>query len=174
MQWHLFENHFYPFRLQSFAFAKGGSQEKCILKLNSNAFGKYEYGDWYNSLYEVLKQKQNFCKNVVVTGKALLFVISPFCTLHSICFNIGFWHGCFVWKCCVFNFCTFYSRSTVPFFEKNLGFSSFKIKVCRSLKRGANLKILSTSFLVEPMLFLLALKLNLWEESAFLCSEKNY
>ena len=29
-------------------------------------------------------------KNKVVSGKALLFVIGPFCTPHSICVNMGF------------------------------------------------------------------------------------
>ena len=43
-----------------------------------------------NSLYEVLKLKQSFWKNKVVTGKAPFFVISPFCTPHSICLNVGF------------------------------------------------------------------------------------
>ena len=43
-----------------------------------------------NSLYEVLKLKQNFRKNGVVTSKTLFFVIGPFCTSQSICFNIGF------------------------------------------------------------------------------------
>ena len=28
-------------------------------------------------------------KNKVVSGKALLFVIGPFCTPHSICVNMG-------------------------------------------------------------------------------------
>ena len=37
-----------------------------------------------NSLYEVLKVKQNFRKNEVVTGETPIFVIGPFCTHHSI------------------------------------------------------------------------------------------
>ena len=41
-----------------------------------------------NSLEEVLRLKQNFQKNKVVTGKTSLF--GPFYTHHSICFNIGF------------------------------------------------------------------------------------
>ena len=43
-----------------------------------------------NSLQEILKLKQNFQKNKVVTGKTPFFVMGPFCTHHSSCFNIGF------------------------------------------------------------------------------------
>ena len=43
-----------------------------------------------NFLYEVLKLKQNFRKNKVVTEKIPFFVIDPFCTPHSICLKIGF------------------------------------------------------------------------------------
>ena len=39
---------------------------------------------------EVLKLKQNFQKNKVVTGKTPFSVIGPFCSYHSICLNIGF------------------------------------------------------------------------------------
>ena len=41
-----------------------------------------------NSLEEVLKLKQNFQKNKVITGKTPFFVIGPFCTHHSIFLNI--------------------------------------------------------------------------------------
>ena len=44
-----------------------------------------------NSLYEVLKMKQNFRKIKIVTGKTSFFVIGPFCIHHSTCLNIGFW-----------------------------------------------------------------------------------
>ena len=43
-----------------------------------------------NSLKEVLKLKQNFQKNEVVTGKTPFFVIGPFRTHHSICLKIVF------------------------------------------------------------------------------------
>ena len=71
------------------------SQGKRTLIENFRAFEKYEYehlGGWYikTSLYEVLKLKQNFQKNKVVTGKTPCFVIGPFCTAHSVCLNIGF------------------------------------------------------------------------------------
>ena len=41
-------------------------------------------------LYEVLKLKQNFQKNKVVTGKTPFSVIGLFCSYHSICLNIGY------------------------------------------------------------------------------------
>ena len=56
-----------------------------------------------NSFKEILKLKQIFQKNKIVTGKTPLFVISSFCCLHSICLNIGFWESSFEWKWCVFN-----------------------------------------------------------------------
>ena len=37
-----------------------------------------------NSIAEVLKLKQKFQKNKVVTGKTPFFVIDPFCTHHFI------------------------------------------------------------------------------------------
>ena len=58
-----------------------------------------------NSLYEVLKVKQNFQKKTV-TGKTPFFVIGSFCIPHSICLSIGFWQSSFVYKCCVFNLST--------------------------------------------------------------------
>ena len=39
-----------------------------------------------------------FIKIKVVTGKTPFFVTGAFCTPHSICLNIGFWQGSFVWK----------------------------------------------------------------------------
>ena len=63
-------------------------------------FEKYEYGylgSWYikstlksTQINEVLKLKQNFRKNKVITDKTPFFVIDQFCTPHPICFNIGF------------------------------------------------------------------------------------
>ena len=50
------------------------------------------------SVYEVFKLKQNLQKNKVITSKALFFVTGPFCTHQSICYNIGFGYGIFVWK----------------------------------------------------------------------------
>ena len=51
-----------------------------------------------NSFLEVLKLKQNFQKNKLLTGKTPFFVIEPFCSHHFICLNIGFRYGNFVWK----------------------------------------------------------------------------
>ena len=42
------------------------------------------------------------CHLVLVCGKTPFFVIGQFYTPHSVCLNIGFWHG-FVWKYIVFN-----------------------------------------------------------------------
>ena len=61
---------------------------------NSSAYGKYDMDIWVvgtlnQLLKEVLKLKQNFQKNKVVTGRASFFVIGSFCTHHSICLNIG-------------------------------------------------------------------------------------
>ena len=60
-------------------------------------------GHEINFLYEVLKQKQNFRKAKIVTGKTPFFMISPSCTSRFICLSIGFWQGSFVEKCFVFN-----------------------------------------------------------------------
>ena len=51
-----------------------------------------------NSIAEVLKLKQKFQNNKVVTGKTPFFVVDPFCTHYFICFRIGFWYDSFVWK----------------------------------------------------------------------------
>ena len=54
---------------------------------------EYRYlGRWYikSTLYkEVLKLKENFQKNKVVTCKTPFFVVGPFCTNHSVCLNVG-------------------------------------------------------------------------------------
>ena len=41
-------------------------------------------------------------KNEIVSGKNPFVLIGPFYTPHSLCLNITFRQGCFVWKCCVF------------------------------------------------------------------------
>ena len=43
-----------------------------------------------NSFQEVLKLNLIFQKNKAVTGKTQLFVMSQFCSRHSICLSIGF------------------------------------------------------------------------------------
>ena len=56
-----------------------------------------EYGylrGWYikSTLYtRFLNWNKILEKKKVVTGKTLFFVIGPFCTPRSICFNICFW-----------------------------------------------------------------------------------
>ena len=72
-----------------------------------------------NQLFkEVLKLKQNFQKNKVVTGKAPFFVIGQFSTHHSICLNAGFWCGSFVWKWCMINLGAFNRKTILQSFEK--------------------------------------------------------
>ena len=60
-----------------------------------------------NSFLEVIKLKQNFQKNKLVTGKTPFFVTEPFSSHHFICLNIGFRYGNFVWKWCAFNLSAF-------------------------------------------------------------------
>ena len=79
-----------------------------------------------NSLYEVLKLKQNFRKNKVVAGKTSFFLIGPFCAPDSIFFNIGFWHSSFVWecwKCSAFILSTLNLKTVLQFCEKGFRFS---------------------------------------------------
>ena len=59
-----------------------------LLKIRIWTFGSLVHQ--INSFQEVLKLKQIFKKNKVVTGKTPLFVIGPFCSRHSISHNIGF------------------------------------------------------------------------------------
>ena len=76
-----------------------------------------------NPLHDLLKLEKFFQKNKDVIGKTLFSVIGPFCTPLSICLNIGFWQGNFVWKCFVFNLSTFNWKKILQFFEKDLHFS---------------------------------------------------
>ena len=68
------------------------------------AFGSFEHQK--NSFQEVLKTKQNFQKNKVITGKTPFFVI-------------GSWHGS-LWKWCIFNLSTFNYRQLLQFFLKKV------------------------------------------------------
>ena len=87
-----------------------------------------------NQLFkEVLKLKQNFRKNKVVTGKTPLFVIGPLCSHHFICLNIGFWYGSLVWKC-VFNL-SFQLKNGTPIFWKRFSFSRKSISKVKYWKR---------------------------------------
>ena len=66
--------------------------------------------------------EQIFQKNKVVTGKTALFVIGPFCSRYSICFNIGFRQSSFAWKLCVSSLSGFNWKKFLQFFEKGLRF----------------------------------------------------
>ena len=76
-----------------------------------------------SSFKEVIKLKQNFHINKVVTGKTPFFAIGLFCTHHSICLYSGFWYGRFVWKWCVFNLMYFQLKNGTPVFWKMFSFS---------------------------------------------------
>ena len=52
--------------------------------------GIWVVGTSHQLFVRVLKLKQNFQKNKVVTGKTQFFVIRQMSTHHSICLNIGF------------------------------------------------------------------------------------
>ena len=70
-------------------------------------------------------------KSKVVTGKTLFFVIGLFCTLHSICHNICFWQGSFVWKYCVFNL-----KNGTPVFWKRFSFFRTFVSKLKHWKRS--------------------------------------
>ena len=84
--------------------------------------------------------KLNFQKNKVVSGNPLsspVFVVDPFCTPHSICLNIGFWKGSFVWKCGVFRDSTFNYKKRYSSFSKKLFVfqkTCFKVRVMKRSK----------------------------------------
>ena len=115
-----------------------------------------------NSLWEVLKLKQNFRKNKVVTGKHSVLCLGLFYRHHSICLNIGFWYGSFVWQWCVLNlvlstknWCSSFLKKVFVFQKicfKAKVLKTFKIftdchiKTCLSVKRRTILKIPSTVF----------------------------
>ena len=56
----------------------------------------------------------------LLVGKKIL--VGPFCTSHSICYNIRFRQDSFVWTCCAFNHSTFNYKTLVQFYEINIGF----------------------------------------------------
>ena len=111
-----------------------------------------------NSLYEVLRLKQNFRKNKVVAAKTPFFVIGQFYTPPSICLNIEFWQSSFVWECCAFILSIFKRYSSylkrlcvfqkICFKIKEM--KTFKtssdchVKTWQSLKRRVALKVSST------------------------------
>ena len=61
------------------------------IKLTKNTdMGIWVIGISNQLVKNVLKLKQNFQTNKVVTGKTPLFVIGRFCICHSICLNVSF------------------------------------------------------------------------------------
>ena len=80
--------------------------------------------------------KLNFQKNKVVGGKTPFFVICSFCTPYSICLNIEFCRGEFVWKCYIFYCSTFNLKTVLQFFKKGFRFSEsfFEDKVMKTFK----------------------------------------
>ena len=117
---------------------------------------------WVVGTSEVFKLKETFQKNKVVTGKVPLFGIGPFYTYQSTCLNIGIWYGSFHGNN-VFPISVVWTEKQYSIFLKKLfvfqktGFKvkvlqTFKIftychiKICRSLKPSASLKIPSTVF----------------------------
>ena len=94
---------------------------QCLQKVWIRAFGLFVHQ--IISLYEVFELQQNFRRNEAVTCKTPFFVIGLFCPPHSICLNIGFWQGSFVWKCYVFNIITFNWKAVLKLFDKGFHFS---------------------------------------------------
>ena len=113
--------------------------------------------------------KTKFSKNEVASNKTPVFVISdPFCTFNSISLNFSFWQGSFSWKCCVFSpiglqtqlsskkQCSSFTKKIsvfqktcfkVEILKTSKNSSDCCIKICRSLKRKAILKIRRNDFL---------------------------
>ena len=120
--------------------------------------------------------KINLQKNNVVSGKTLFNAIGPFCTPRSICLNISFWQGRFIWKCRAFNLSTL--NFTPVFKRKVLVFQKtfFKVKVlktCRSLKQRDISKILCKILKRDLRSFCWFLKKPL-RGCVFLCKDKNH
>ena len=75
-----------------------------------------------NYLYEVVRLKQSFRKNKVLTVKTPFFAIGPFYNPHFICLNIGFLQSNFAWKCGVFNLSSFNWKAVLQFFWEGFAF----------------------------------------------------
>ena len=97
---------------------------------NYSAYEKYGYehlGNWYikSTFYQRFLNWSKTFKKKVVMGKIPFFVKGLLCIFHSICLNISFCHGSFVWKWCVFTLNTFYWKTRLQFFEKGFPFPDF-------------------------------------------------
>ena len=66
---------------------------------------------------------------VVTTGESPFFVTDLFCTLHSICLNIGFWQSGFVRKCGVFSLDLELKSDTPVFWKRFTFFRKFTSKL---------------------------------------------
>ena len=108
---------------------------------------------------DVLKVKQNFQKNKVVTGKTLFFVIDPFCSCHStLASDRAVLKGNDVFSILVLSTkkqCSSFLKKVFIFQKICLKvkvlktfkiFTGCHIKTCWSLKQRAILKISSTFF----------------------------
>ena len=77
-----------------------------------------------------------FSKKEVVSGKNPFFVTSPFYTPHSICLNIGFWRGSFVWNV-VLSFVVLWTKKYYSRFSRKvlvIQETCFKVKVLKTSK----------------------------------------
>ena len=88
------------------------------------------------------------------------FVKDPFCTLHSICPNIGFWQVNFEWKFCAFISSTFNKKTVLHSFRNGFRFSEnvqnlqwLSRNMYRSCKWRPILKIRRTVFYRYPRSF---------------------
>ena len=102
--------------------------KKNTLKLNWSVYKKYEYvylGNWCSksTIFKRLLYSISFQKNGGTQWQSSFFVIDPFCTPHSVCLNIGFWQGRFLWKCCAFICSTLNWKTLLQFFKKSFSFS---------------------------------------------------
>ena len=88
-----------------------------------------------NYLQKVLKPKQNFQKNKIVTGKTLFFVIGPFCT-HTILFvltlasDLTILYGNYVLSILVLSTKKRYSSFMKRFLFSRNSFSKLKYWIC--------------------------------------------
>ena len=82
-----------------------------------------------SSLLEIFIPNQNFQKKKKKRSSYLQSLIGPFCTPHSICFNMA--SDRFAWKCCTFNLSNF---STLVFWKNFSFFVFFQVKILKMLK----------------------------------------
>ena len=81
---------------------KAPSNKTPVLRKSIN-MGVWAVGTLNQLFKRFLNWNKTFKKNKIVTGKTQFSVTDPFCSYHSICLNIGFSYGSFVWKWCSLN-----------------------------------------------------------------------